>query len=112
MKRLYWVILCMLCACLNVEAQQSIRTTINGVNYVTLSDTSVQVAQSNVFGDIVIPEQVKIKRKFYKVVEIAPRALAANSVGGGHQHHSIAKLFAKNRGGCLQGSSAYENRAA
>jgi len=83
MKRLYWVILCMLCACLNVEAQQSIRTTINGVNYVTLSDTSVQVAQSNVFGDIVIPEQVKIKRKFYKVVEIAPRALAANSVGAG-----------------------------
>lgn len=82
MKRSFLITSLMLVSALGIQAQ-GLRANLNGVNYETLSDSTAMVVSSGGYGDVVIPAQVKIKRKMYKVVEIEPQAFAANSVGVG-----------------------------
>jgi len=82
MRKSFLITLVMLCSGLGVSAQ-GLRITLNGVNYETLTDTTAQVAASQANGDVIIAPHVKIKRKIYKVVALAPEAFAASSPGAG-----------------------------
>ena len=82
MKKSFLITLLMVAASVGVQAQ-GLKLNLNGVNYETLTDSTAKVANCAAYGDVIVSGHVKIKRKIYKVVEIAPQAFAANSVGVG-----------------------------